>query len=163
MQFDTIYIIKLVSVIFLASLPAIIWFDLFSYIKKNDEQARKLAKVAFILGCFSVLVTLGIQHLWSIHPEFNLEVGLMKKIANVTLSTIAITFMFATFEETAKLGMIVVLHKFIANFQIINHSLRSRCFYGHFWLLFCFGNLLGIFFRSNKMGREKISFYNIFQ
>ncbi|KKP37957.1 hypothetical protein A2483_04330 [Candidatus Peregrinibacteria bacterium RIFOXYC2_FULL_33_13] len=120
MQFDTIYIIKLVSVIFLASLPAIIWFDLFSYIKKNDEQARKLAKVAFILGCFSVLVTLGIQHLWSIHPEFNLEVGLMKKIANVTLSTIAITFMFATFEETAKLGMIVVLHKFIAKLQTIN-------------------------------------------
>lgn len=111
----------LILSVILASIPVGIWiYILFS----KFEKSKKIIAIVFLLGCFTVVIDLGIQNFWARYPNFNLNLFIQNNFHNAIIASILTYTLFASIEEIIKIYMVRVIDKKTLFITTINDSMR---------------------------------------
>lgn len=112
---------QLLGSILLALLPVLIWLNI---LFKKDHKTQKTLLKVFLFGVFSVVPILGIQYLWTLHPQFDVYSILQHSTKNVHIGFLLTFIAIGVFEEVAKFNMLRHLKWLKVEIKTINDAIR---------------------------------------
>lgn len=113
-------IVLLTISIVAASIPVGVWlYILFS----KFEKSKKIVAIVFALGCLTAPALLGLQYLWDIFPEFNLNAFIENNVQNQNTMFLLVFILFAAMEEIIKIFMVRVIDKKTLFITTINNAI----------------------------------------
>ncbi len=86
-----------------SAVPIVIWLAVF-FSKK--EKSKKTIALVFLLGCLTAPALLGIQYLWDVFPQFNLEALITNEVHSTNAMFILTFVLFGAMEELIKMYVI---------------------------------------------------------
>lgn len=104
-----------------AGIPVGIWIY---FIFSEKLKSKKTVILVFLLGCLTAPALLGIQYLWDIFPQFNLQAFIENSISNQSKMFIATFILFGAMEELIKMFVIVQVDKRTLLINTFNDAIR---------------------------------------
>ncbi len=142
-----------------SAIPIVIWLAVF-FSKK--EKSKKTIALVFLLGCLTAPALLGIQYLWDIFPQFNLEALITNEVHSTNAMFILTFVLFGAMEELIKMYVIKTVDQKTMLINRVNDAVKyslvsalgfsfvENAFYlSQFWSNIEIGQLAGMYiFRS---------------
>jgi len=139
----------------IAALPVVVWVILFF---KASKQSKKILGLVFFLGILAAPAMLGIQYLWDLDPQFNLELLIQNSISDIRVQSMMIFILFGMMEEVLKHFAVRSIDKHTVAVKTVNNAIRlsilsalgfafaENIFYMYMlWPSLTVGGLVGLF------------------
>lgn len=104
-----------------AGIPVGVWIY---FIFSEKIKSKKTVVLVFLLGCLTAPALLGIQYLWDIFPEFNIQAFIENSINDQNGMFIASFILFGAMEEIIKMLVIIQVDKRTLLINTFNDAIR---------------------------------------
>lgn len=122
-MFDDVIWWQAAIAIALAIAPVVIWLNVF--LKRKQHSAKTMIEI-FVLGTFTVIPLIGIQYLWFLHPELDVNRWIEENVytTSVEVGFLATFIVIGIMEEVVKMGVVRVADASNMKIQTVNDAVK---------------------------------------
>jgi RsiW-degrading membrane proteinase PrsW (M82 family) len=119
-MFDNKILLLLLISIF-SAIPVVVWFILFF---KESKASKKLLALIFFFGILVAPAMLGVQYIWEIYPQLDLELLIETGVQNQSIMYILIFILFGAMEEIFKHFAVRSIDKRTVAIKTVNQAVK---------------------------------------